>query len=80
MKRAGTKLEDLIHQVDDLISKAATENLRDTVHLLKMVRLDLQTQLYGITDEELRQITDRARDQLTEIESLAGEPRPRRLQ
>ena len=43
----------LLTQIGELIARAKQLDLHDTVFLLNMAYLDLQTKIHGINDEEL---------------------------
>ena len=43
----------LLKRIADLIATAKRLDLPDSIHLLNMAYLDLQTKIHGINDEEL---------------------------
>ena len=57
----------LLAQIAELIAKAKQLDLPDTVFLLNMAYLDLQTKIHGINDEELQAFSRAVR---TSIELL----------
>jgi hypothetical protein len=52
------RLQDLVTALEAHIGTARAEGLEYTAALLAMARLDLQMTLYGITDAELRALSD----------------------
>jgi len=50
------KLQSIVAALDEYIDVVRTHNLHETVHLLKIAKLDLQMKVHAISDYELREL------------------------
>ena len=51
----------LLQEIADLVAKAESLNLPDSAYLLRVAKLDLQTKIHDIDDEELATFLNAAR-------------------
>ena len=58
MAEKRRKLHDLVSALDAHIGTVRAEGLDHTATLLAMAKLDLQMQIHGISDAELRALSD----------------------
>jgi hypothetical protein len=79
MKAQKPLLQGLVEALDGVISKAVAEDLRETVALLNIARLDLLLRAHGFSEEELEALLVPLRNRLPDLESArASQAKSRR--
>ena len=69
MKVRESPLQELVEALDGVIAKVAAENLRETVALLNIARLDLVLRTNGFSEEELDALLAPLRERLPDAEN-----------